>query len=135
MAEEPKTEQEVVEIFQRLMEQRDSLSTAAIERRSDIAEHDLVIKTLEKVDDDRRCHRLIGDVMVERSKKTVLPEVVENRNNLAALVKTYEEKLEEKQREVLAFQKKYNIRIKGEDSAGPAKADKKAAPTSQGVLV
>lgn len=85
MAEEPKTEQEVVEIFQRLMEQRDSLSTAAIERRSDIAEHDLVIKTLEKVDDDRRCHRLIGDVMVERSKKTVLPEVVENRNNLAAV--------------------------------------------------
>lgn len=165
MAKDFTDEQEIVSTFQKLLEDRNSLSTVAIERRSDVAEHDLVIKTLEGVDDGRKCFRLIGEVMVQRSKGEVLPEVVKNRENLASvrrrmvfcrvrcvrgveasgkmtalpanacwctesnwdvgnthlppvrrchmqLVKTYEEQLQEKQKEVLAFQKKYNIRIK-----------------------
>lgn len=82
---ELKSEQAVVSKFQQLLEERNTLSTAAIERRSEVAEHDLVIKTLEPLDPARKCYRLIGDVMVERTVAEVLPAVTDNRNNLVSV--------------------------------------------------
>jgi hypothetical protein len=56
------------------------------------------------------------------------------------LVSTYEKQLAAKQKEVLAYQQKYNIRIKGEgDSSGgdgsSGRPDRPGAGGSQGVLV
>lgn len=126
----------IVNRFQELMEERDSLSSATIDRQQDLAEHDLVIKTLQPVDSSRKCCRLVGDVLTEQTVEAVLPAVQKNRDNLqgvryaaayrswpscrhpmptsAALqvVQQLEARLAEKQKEVLAFQQKYNIRIK-----------------------
>jgi hypothetical protein len=40
---------------------------------AEAAEHDLVIKQLEPMDKTRKCHRLIGDVLVERTVGETLP--------------------------------------------------------------
>jgi len=40
---------------------------------AEAAEHDLVIKQLEPMDKARKCYRLIGDVMVERTVAETLP--------------------------------------------------------------
>ncbi|KAL6780641.1 PFD2 [Auxenochlorella protothecoides x Auxenochlorella symbiontica] len=134
-AQELKTEQEIVNKFQQLLEERNALSTAAIERRSEVAEHELVVKTLEPLDASRKCFKLLGDILVERTVGEVLPTVNENKNNLLSLVRTYEQQLEAKQAEVLAFQDKYKIRVKGEGEN--QEAPKAQAPGSgkQGVLV
>lgn len=50
---------------------------------------------------------------------------------------TYEQQLAAKQKEVLGYQEKYNIRIKGDDggTGGGAGGSGKPAAGSQGVLV
>ncbi len=85
MSAEPKTEQEVVARFQQLMEEREQLTSASIERQQEVAEHDLVIKSLDPLDGERKCFRLVGDVLVERTVADVLPAVRKNRDNLAAV--------------------------------------------------
>jgi hypothetical protein len=41
--------------------------------RAEAAEHDLVLKQLEPMDKGRRCYRMIGDVLVERTVAETLP--------------------------------------------------------------
>lgn len=40
---------------------------------AEASEHDLVIKQLQPMDKDRRCYRMIGDVLVERTVGETLP--------------------------------------------------------------
>ena len=42
----------------------------------------LVIETLKDVDEDRRCFRLVGGVLVERTVKDVLPALVNNKDQV-----------------------------------------------------
>lgn len=85
MAGEPQSEQEIVARFQQLMEEREQLTTASIERQQEVAEHDLVIKTLEPLDAERKCFRLVGEVLVERTVADVLPAVKKTRDGLAGV--------------------------------------------------
>ena len=43
----------------------------------------LVIETLRDVDDERRCFRLVGGVLVERTVKDVLPALVNNKDQVS----------------------------------------------------
>ena len=78
-------EQEIVMRFKQLLEERNALSSAAIERGTEVAEHDLVIRTLQPLDGSRKCYRLFGDVLVERTVSEVLPSVQEQKSNLASV--------------------------------------------------
>ena len=48
----------------------------------------LVIETLRDVDDDRRCFRLVGGVLVERTVKDVLPALVNNKDQVSVYYAT-----------------------------------------------
>lgn len=52
------------------------------ELEADLNEHDLVIKTLEPLDKQRKCFRLIGGVLVERTVEEVLPAVKQHQQSL-----------------------------------------------------
>eukprot|EP00887_Chlorella_sp_A99_P006067 scaffold22.g6067.t1 len=129
-------ERAIVAAFQQLIQERDSLGSAVIERQTDVAEHDLVIKTLEPLDGGRKCHRLVGEVLVEQTVAEVLPAVRSNRDNLKGVAESLEKALQAKQKEALAFQQKYNIRIRGEGDeeqpGGGGGAQQKAKPGSGG---
>lgn len=43
----------------------------------------LVIETLKEVDENRRCFRLVGGVLVERTVKDVLPALVNNKDQVS----------------------------------------------------
>lgn len=49
------------------------------ELSAEIAEHELVLKTLAPMDAKRKCFRLVNDVLVERSVGEVMPAVQKNR--------------------------------------------------------
>ena len=105
-----------------------------IEREQEAEEHALVIKNLEQQDGSKKAWRLIGEVLVERTVQEVLPELINQRDNLLAMANSLKRQLESKQTEVLDFQEKYKIRIKGskEESNESSKSQKQQ---SQGVLV
>lgn len=81
-AEAAPNEQAILAAFQTLIDERNALANATLERQQDVDEHELVLKTLEPMERGRRCYRLVGDVLVERTVADVLPAVQTNRDNL-----------------------------------------------------
>mmetsp|Transcript_35910 Transcript_35910/g.49838 ORF Transcript_35910/g.49838 Transcript_35910/m.49838 type:complete len:138 (+) Transcript_35910:88-501(+) len=96
-------------------------------------EHTLVVSAIEPLDAGRKCFRLIGGVLVERTVGEVLPAVKRNRDGLEQVIAKLTEQLEGKKKELAEFQAKYNIRMKGEDEDNNASSSSSVA--KQGVLV
>ena len=79
---EPKSEQEILQSFQTQRNELRSLAAKIEELSSDANEHGLVLKTLEPMEKDRKCFRLIGGVLVERTVADVAPSVKTNKDQL-----------------------------------------------------
>lgn len=80
-----------------------------------------VIDTLKTVDENRKCFRLIGGVLCERTVKDVLPQLNDAKDQLEKLVGQRQEQLTAKGIEINKFREKHNIKIKGQDD-GPSGA-------------
>ena len=102
------------------------------ELESEAKEHELVIKTMGPMEEERKCSRLVGGVLVERTVGEVLPAVKKNKEGLEQVLAKLREQMEEKNKELSAFQAKYNIRMK---SASGTQEEKMAQSGNQGVLV
>jgi prefoldin subunit 2 len=48
----------------------------------------VVVETLKKTDPGRKCFRMIGGVMIERTVKEILPDLEEHRSNINEALKT-----------------------------------------------
>ena len=79
---EPKNEQEILQSFQTQRNELRSLAAKIEELASDANEHGLVLKTLEPMEKHRKCFRLIGGVLVERTVADVAPSVKTNKDQL-----------------------------------------------------
>lgn len=87
-----------------------------------------VIDTLKSVEEDRKCFRLIGGVLCERTVKSVLPQLNDAKEQLEKLIAQRQEQLTAKGIEINKFREKHNIKIKGEGSGSGAGGD--TQPTS-----
>lgn len=76
-----------------------------------------VIDTLKNVDENRKCFRLIGGVLCERTVKEVLPQLNDSKDQLDKLISQRQEHLSAKGVEINQFRDKHNIKIKGQDDA------------------
>ena len=73
------------ELITRFKEMRSDLHNHMIKLRELEAElegHSLVIETLQPLDQERRCFRLIGGVLVERTIAEILPALRSNKENV-----------------------------------------------------
>eukprot|EP00474_Spongospora_subterranea_P008888 CRZ09346.1 hypothetical protein [Spongospora subterranea] len=88
----------------------------------DRLEHELVIKTLSKLEPERECYRLVNNVLVRRTVGEVLPSVDNNNTRIGEVMSTLNAKLKEKEEELNAFKAKYGIVVRGEDVPDTVKA-------------
>lgn len=79
-----------------------------------------MIDTLKSVEDDRKCFRLIGGVLCERTVKSVLPQLNDAKEQLEKLIAQRQEQLTAKGIDINKFREKHNIKIKGEGAVGPS---------------
>ncbi|NXN12703.1 PFD2 protein, partial [Indicator maculatus] len=99
----------------------------------------LVIETLREVDPTRRCYRMVGGILVERTVKEVLPALENNKEQISKIIETLNQQLQAKGRELNDFREKHNIRLVGEEDPkqppkeGPEGAGAKGG--AAGVLV
>ncbi|CUV07451.1 unnamed protein product [Cryptosporidium hominis] len=70
------------------------LSSKISELSQDSKEHGLVLNAFEKVDPERRCFRVIGGVMVERTVKTVKPALEKEKAALDSAISELEKQYE-----------------------------------------
>ena len=83
---DPVSEKEVINTFQTLRQEADQLFRKINELENEKAEHTLVIDAIKDLDPKRKCFRLIGGVLVERTVEEVLPAVQKNREGLSAVI-------------------------------------------------
>jgi len=98
-----------------------------------------VIETLHSADPERKCFRLIGGVLCERTVKDVLPQLVENKDFIAKTITMVTEDLSKKGVELNKFKEEHNIKIRGEqigtDGAKSSEPESASKSENRNVLV
>ncbi|WAR04649.1 PFD2-like protein [Mya arenaria] len=134
MASKKPPQEQVIAGFQDLRVQQRNIANKVAEVEMDMKEHELVIETLKEVDESRKCFRLVGGVLVERTVKDVLPALVNNKEQMEKMVDSMKGSLVTKGEEINKYRETHNLKIKGEDSKEPEKKEKDASKAG-GVLV
>ncbi|PAA83791.1 hypothetical protein BOX15_Mlig000929g2, partial [Macrostomum lignano] len=117
-----KNVQEAVNQFNVLREEQRQIGMRINQMEMEAREFGLVIDVLEKVQPDRKCYRMVGSVLVERTAGEVLPTLSTNREQMLALVEQMKQRLEDKGRELNEFKEKHGIRLAGERPSDAAAA-------------
>lgn len=113
------TEQEVVEALNRLRGEQSAVMNRIAEAEADRHDHALVLEAIRPLEISRRCHRLVGGVLVERTVGEVLPMIEQSLANFDLLLKNLNTSLVSKEKELQAFIAKYKIQFKQADRAAP----------------
>lgn len=122
------TEQQIVDQYNKMRQDQSQLMSRIAQLDGELHEHSLVTTTLKSMEPTRRCHRLVGGVLIEKPVKDVLPEVEQAMENIAAAVKAFNDQLIKKEREMESFVSQYKINVKSGPAAAASGAD------SRGVL-
>ncbi|TGZ73272.1 hypothetical protein CRM22_001615 [Opisthorchis felineus] len=126
------SEEEIVEGFNRLRYEQRSIASKINDLEMDQREHSMVIKVLQGVDPNRKCMRIIGNVLIERQVKDILPALETNVQKMTECIDSLTKKFEEKGSELQRYKTEHKIRIVGEKE--PNEPEKKGV-SSSGVLV
>ena len=132
------TNEQILAGFNQLRQAQRSINNKIIELENDLNEHVLVIDALKSVDQDRKCFRSIGGVLVERNVKEILPSVIENKEMIAKTIEALKSKVVEKGQEINDYMDKHNIKIRQEPyDKGENQQESKPGTqaSSSGILV
>uniref|UniRef100_A0A0A9YWU6 Prefoldin subunit 2 n=1 Tax=Lygus hesperus TaxID=30085 RepID=A0A0A9YWU6_LYGHE len=114
--------EEIYNGFQLLRSEQRALIQKLQEVEMDLSEHQIVLDTLKDLDGDRKCFRLIGGVLCEKTVKDVMPTLTSNKEQLAVLVEALNNQVSKKGEEINEYKEKNNIRIRGQDDI-PSSSD------------
>lgn len=131
---EPVNEQAVANMYASMRSELNQIYSKITELEMEVSEHSLVINAIKPLDPSRRCYRMIGGVLVERTIKEVLPAVERNKQGIEEVIARLNEALEKKKKEISEFESKYKIRIRKTDNDVKDDSSKKEG-SAQGVLV
>lgn len=129
-AKDQKPNEKIIQQFQMLRNEQQSLANNLNTLVMDLKEHKTVIETLKMVGDDRKCFRLIGGVLCERTVKEVLPQLIENKEFIEKTITVRNEDLVKKGQQINKFKQEHNIRIRGEQMPDSKEDSKKSSDSS-----
>lgn len=130
----PKSEQEIVDGYNRLRQDQSTLMGRIAELDAERHDHALVQTTLKELDGARRCHRLVGGVLVERTVATVLPEIDLAISNIDNVLKNFNDQLQRKEKEMEQYMLTHKISLKGGAQPSAKVQGKASEEGSRGVL-
>eukprot|EP01133_Synstelium_polycarpum_P011950 gene11950-13926_t len=105
------TNEQIVAQYKEMKAQQQQIITKLSEIESDAGEYNLVISAIENLEPNRKCFRMVGGVLVERTVGEVLPTVKSNRDGIKELTKKLEEQLQQKTKELTDYAAKYDIKF------------------------
>ncbi|XP_065343787.1 prefoldin subunit 2 [Cloeon dipterum] len=135
MADKGKSPEEIVAGFNALRNEQRRLALKISEMEVDQNEHKIVVDALGKIEDDRKCFRLINGVLVERTVKEVRPQLLQSLEQLGEAIRLHNEALTRKGTELNDYKEKYNIRVRNAGDEEQEKQEAPKAPQQAGVLV
>jgi len=111
------------------------LSRKINELDMDNNEHKLVVEALTPLDPGRKCFRMVGSVIVERTVSEVLPAVQKNMEQISGTMDKLTETLKAQQKAADEFATKYRLTAKPGTAASAKEPDASEVEPSQGVLI
>lgn len=91
---------------------------------------------MKEVEKERKCFRMIGGVLVERTVGEVLPALEQNRDQITRLIENLQSQIVTKGKEINDFREKHNIRFEGEtENSQKQTSEQTNQAKSSGVLV
>lgn len=132
---EPMNEQAIANIYATMRSEINQLYSKITELEMEASEHSLVIGAIQPLDPSRRCFRMIGGVLVERTVKEVLPAVQRNKEGLQEVIARLNEALEKKKKEVVEFELEHKIKMRRSDGETKDGGSGRKEGSAQGVLV
>ncbi|CAH2047599.1 unnamed protein product, partial [Iphiclides podalirius] len=127
-----KTPEEIFAGFQNLRSEQRQLASKISELEMDLNEHKIVIETLKAVEKTRKCFRMIGGILVERTVGDVLPELENNQERLPKAIQALNEQLTRKGQEINEYIETYDIRVQRGDKPPESEPEQ---PIKSNVLV
>ncbi|KAK9717984.1 Cochaperone prefoldin complex subunit [Basidiobolus ranarum] len=112
MSEKKPSDQEIVAQFNSMKQELQAIAQKVGELEMESEEHKLVIDTISPLDAERKCYRLVGGVLVERTVKDVLPALQMNQDGIKKVIEQLLQSYKKKEEDFGDFQKKYNIKVK-----------------------
>ncbi|KAJ7284080.1 Prefoldin subunit-domain-containing protein [Mycena rebaudengoi] len=107
------SDQEISQNYTRMQNELQALAGKIGELEQESDEHGLVLTTLNEAlaeEPDRKCFRLIGGVLVERTVKDVVPALQTNRDGIKKVVSNLTEQYKKKEDEFETLKRDYGIR-------------------------
>eukprot|EP00040_Diaphanoeca_grandis_P017101 m.88725 g.88725 ORF g.88725 m.88725 type:complete len:137 (+) comp26229_c1_seq1:64-474(+) len=129
------TQQQVEAQFQKLQNEQKGLYHKIGEMESELHEHGVVVDCLSKVDADRKCFRMIGGVLVERTVKEVLPAVDANKAQINQVLVMLKKKFDDGNKAIEAFKDQYGVQQQGQGGQGGQQSSQQGSSKGAGVLV
>lgn len=131
---EPVNEQIVANTYASMRTELNQIYSKITELEMEASEHSLVINAIKPLDPSRKCYRMIGGVLVERTINEVLPAVQRNKEGIEEVIARLYEALATKKKEISNFEAKYKIRVRKPESESKDDSNRKEG-SAQGVLV
>eukprot|EP01111_Echinosteliopsis_oligospora_P005151 TRINITY_DN18346_c0_g1_i1.p1 TRINITY_DN18346_c0_g1~~TRINITY_DN18346_c0_g1_i1.p1 ORF type:complete len:136 (-),score=38.00 TRINITY_DN18346_c0_g1_i1:27-434(-) len=135
MAQPQLNQNQIIAMFKQMRAEQNSIVSRMNEVEVETNEHNLVLLAMDKLEGSRKCYRLVGGVLVERTVAEVAPAVQRNRDGLLEVTKSMEAQLQQKGKEINDFVVKYNIKIQGQNDKDEEDKPQKKTTASSGVLV
>lgn len=100
-------------------------------------ENELVLESIAKLEDGRKCWRLVNGVLVEKTKVDVVPEMRIHINNLNSVLKQITDSMQAVRQEIRNLEVAYEHIMKQAKQNVQSKSDETQASSSKagGVLV
>ncbi|KAL5487618.1 GIM4 [Sanghuangporus weigelae] len=105
--------QELQQTLSRLQNELQALAAKIGELESEAEEHELVLSTLNEAlqsDPQRKCFRMVGGVLVERTVKDVVPALQTNKEGIKKVVANLLAQYKAKDDEFESLKREYNVR-------------------------
>ncbi|KAJ3452052.1 prefoldin subunit [Anaeramoeba flamelloides] len=106
---EPQTKEEILDLYKKKTQQRTALMNQISEAEYSVKEHTIVLSEIKGVDKNRRCWRLVDNILVEKNTEQIREGLTKELEISQELVNTLKKQLEKKNEEISEYQKKYNI--------------------------
>ncbi|KAI7852205.1 Prefoldin beta-like protein [Circinella umbellata] len=111
MSSKKPTEAEITQQYNKYKNELQQVAQKIGELESEVEEHKLVIDSIKPLEADRKCFRMVGGVLVERTVKEVLPALETNFNGIQQVIQSLLQSYKRKEQEFQEFQKEHKIQV------------------------
>jgi len=122
-------------VLQRMKSDSNAISRKVAELEQQRDEHNLVLKTLSKLEASRKCYRMVGGVLVQRTVGEVLPAVTQNKDALEKNIATLEADLQERNKQMTEFAREHGLLVTGKEEQKEEKPSEGGEKKTAGLLV